>query len=130
MFKDKSGRRLFDVLVFAPFCDDCLKKGIEDKCVHKAGQMPSWKNKQKAADVAEILRQLNGETEMCSIQTSGDSQTVLHPKSVEEARELPPVRFSRNVDVIVVGIDPNSGGGGSKYALVSWTIVNNNWVVS
>lgn len=42
--KDERGRRVFLVKTYSTVCDDCIEKGMPDRCLHKQDMLPHWQS--------------------------------------------------------------------------------------
>jgi len=55
MAKDDYGRPVFLTKSYSMVCDDCMEKGIEDKCLHKQDLLPRWQSAEEEAKVKAVM---------------------------------------------------------------------------
>jgi len=53
--KDDHGRPVFLSKTYSMVCDDCIEKGIEDKCLHKQDLLPRWQSPEEEAKVKALM---------------------------------------------------------------------------
>lgn len=52
---DARGRPVFLVKSYTTVCEDCIEKGIADKCIHKSDMLPRWQGDDEAAKVKALM---------------------------------------------------------------------------
>lgn len=54
--KDEHGRSVFKTFIYSLVCDECKKKGIEESCEHKIGDIPYWQSAQKHRKLKYLMQ--------------------------------------------------------------------------
>lgn len=129
---DARGRPVFLVKSYTTVCEDCIEKGIADKCMHKTDMLPRWQGDDEAAKVKALMAddQQRWLAEAAGIKGTFDfipsfskyavaflarsiKRVQMYPKAprMESAR----TRFLTNMHrVRAHGADIEAGAGGSR----------------
>lgn len=52
---DDRGRKVFLVKTYSMVCDDCIEKGLPDKCLHKQDMLPHWQSPEEESKVKALM---------------------------------------------------------------------------
>ena len=53
--RDDKDRRIFLVKTYSMVCDDCIEKGLPDKCLHKQDMLPHWQSPEQESKVKALM---------------------------------------------------------------------------
>jgi hypothetical protein len=129
----KTGKLLFHTVILGKPCDLCLKAGGEYwLCQHKKDEKPDWLSDRKKQRWS-IYYEQTGQTEIMkrelySIHTT-DGERIFEDAYIEMLKNAPFYESDINPVFGFIGIDP-SGGGSSRYGMVSGFWRNGTLVVS
>jgi hypothetical protein len=54
--KDEQGHPLFILKTYSTVCDDCIEKGIPERCIHKQDLIPPWQDPSDVARVKVLMK--------------------------------------------------------------------------
>ena len=52
---DDKDRKVFLVKTYSMVCDDCIEKGLPDKCLHKQDMLPHWQSPEQESKVKALM---------------------------------------------------------------------------
>lgn len=151
---DAQGRPVFLVKTYSLVCDDCIEKGIPDKCLHKQDLLPRWQSTEDAAKVKAVMASNPDAWRREALGVQGDQDFVpgFTPRGLafllrrNTPSEPPPMRLSPDIDnrpstcmvnqlisqhyaYCFIAVDPAAGSTLSNYAVVSTIFESNGTVV-
>jgi len=118
--KYPTGENVFNVVKIDQACDRCKELGIESDCTHKMNEIPPWQSQQRHKDLKLILGD-NEEAylrETKGVQVNSGYLQIFQTDDVKNFRNR---IYNGGVShrVVYIAVDPNAGGKGSKFAVVS-----------
>ena len=127
-----NGEPLFYVVKFSLVCADCAREGIMAECEHNKGDVPPWLSVDQIAklrtvledDVEALLRETMGHIADMSSSEAFDQKAALRLKTDDCLAWT-----DHDIDEFYIWVDP-SGRGTSRYAMVSFCIVDGRFIVS
>lgn len=150
---DERGRPVFTVKTYSLVCDDCIEKGLYDKCMHKQDILPRWQSADDEAKVKAIMKN-DPDTwrrEALGIQGEGGYIPAFEPRGLAflmqrsppegrvpvyiDANALPPPTcmvdqlLSTDYQYCFIAVDPAAGGNLSNYAIMSTVFETNGTIV-
>ena len=128
--KYPSGENVFNAIIMSQVCERCTELGIEADCTHKMNEIPPWQSQQRHKDLKLIL----GDNEEAFLRETKGVQVNSGFLQIFETDDIKNFRnriFSAGIGhkVVYTAVDPNAGGRGSKFAVVSCVFYDGKMVV-
>lgn len=126
----ETGEPLFNVIRVGQVCEACRKTSTPWLCNHMAYDIPPWKSvkKQKRMEYIYEGQQHRNLRENFG-QIAGSGRQAFKDELIEKFKAMPPVRITKQPNVVFLGADPG-GGGPSDLALTAMAQKDGQWVVS
>ena len=128
--KYPSGESVFNSVKLDQVCERCKELGIGADCTHKMNEIPPWQNQQRHKDLKLIL----GDNEEAYLRETKGVQVNSGYLQIFETNDIKNFRnrmFNAGTahKVVYTAVDPNAGGRGSKFAVVSCVFYDGKMVV-
>lgn len=130
--KDSHGANVFAIQHITLACEECRRNGVPHKCTHNDHLLPSWSSTRKRKTIMYMTK---GKEELMAREIGGIA-SQLHKKAFPDKylniiNKLPPCRITNNMycTTIFHAVDPNGGGSKSDYAIISFVIYSDVFVV-
>lgn len=149
---------MFLVKTYSTVCDDCIEKGMPDKCLHKQDMLPHWQSPEEEAKVKALMAGSPDDWLREAVGVQGASEFIpaftrqglafllkRDRNNMEKARvrmhhtmknEEPPLvsclvdrLADEEYDHCFIAVDPAAGGSLSNYSVVSTVFERDGTVV-
>jgi len=150
---DERGRPVFTVKTYSLVCDDCIEKGLYEKCMHKQDLLPRWQSVDDESKVKAVMKN-DPDTwrrEALGIQGEHGFVPAFDPRGLAFLMRRgppsgPPPVQTRDGDQVpstcmvnqllasgyrycFISVDPAAGGNLSNYAIMSTVYETNGTIV-
>lgn len=150
---DDRGRPVFTVKTYSLVCDDCIEKGLYEKCMHKQDLLPRWQSADDESKVKAVMKSDPDTWRREALGIQGDNGFVpaFEPRGIaflmqrgsalapSVARLGPdaPTPSSCMVNRLIakhyaycfIAVDPAAGSNKSNYAIMSAVFETNGTIV-
>ena len=153
---DERGKAIFLVKTYSLVCDDCMEKGIPQKCLHKQDLLPRWQSAEAESKVKAVM---SGNLEAYYREALGIQGDLGYIAAFDPAglrflkKQIPPREVSKElwdeyrknplqpptclVDKLLssyyencfISVDPSAGSTRSNYAVISMVYEKDGTVV-
>lgn len=129
--KDAHGEPLFYVVILGMACQDCINKGIAEKCIHKLDELAAWKSVERYMMVSQVLSRKKDimMREQQGLMV-GKRQPYFEALYIRLLFERALYAFQNAPHVLHMSMDPSGGGTLSNYTLSTLAFENGMTVVS
>lgn len=129
--KDAHGEPLFHVIILGMACQDCINRGIAEKCIHKLDELAAWKSIERYMMVSQVLSRKKDimMREQQGLMV-GKRQPYFDPLYIRLLFERPLYNFANAPHILHMGMDPSGGGAQSNYTITTLAFENSMSVVS
>lgn len=111
-------------------CDRCKELGLDSDCTHKMNEIPPWQSQRRHKDLKLILGD-NEDSYMRETKGVQVNTGYLQIFKTEDVKNFRNRILNRGIShkVVYTAVDPNAGGSGSKFAVVSCVFYDGKMVV-
>ena len=129
--KDAHGEPLFYVVILGMACQECINKGIAEKCIHKLDELAAWKSVERYMMVSQVLSRKKDimMREQQGLMV-GKRQPYFDALYIRMLFDRPVYTFQNAPHVLHMSMDPSGGGTLSNYTISTLGFENGMTVVS
>jgi hypothetical protein len=128
--KYPNGKPVVEKLCYIQSCDDCKRRGTEDRCTH-IRRPPQHFQSHATQDRVNCLMSFDAEAKARELDNVGDKPLITSAFKKEWIDQMvsDPYRIKQNVPHIFITIDPSAGKDRNYYALLSAIFIKGECII-